>query len=47
VLVEGRADADFNATAAGLGVRPAAIAGFSGFNYSNGRRVELTLYEDR
>jgi hypothetical protein len=47
VLVEGRAEPGFEAASAGLGIRPAAIAAFSGFNYSNGRHVVLTLYERR
>jgi 4-amino-4-deoxy-L-arabinose transferase-like glycosyltransferase len=47
VLVEARDQAAFLAQAAADKVTPQAFAEVAGFNYSNGRRVALTLYGAR
>ncbi|MCW5774353.1 MAG: glycosyltransferase family 39 protein [Rhodospirillaceae bacterium] len=43
-LVEGRERAAFESAAAARNLRPRAVETWRGFNYSQGRRVELTLY---
>jgi hypothetical protein len=45
VLVEGRDRAAFLAAAAAAGITPHPFGEVDGFNYSNGRRVALTLYD--
>ncbi len=45
VLVEGRERDRFLAEAGAKGVAPHAFGEVDGFNYSNGRRVALTLYD--
>lgn len=45
VAVEARQSAAFAAQAAALELAPRAFAEVDGFNYSNGRRVRLTLYD--
>jgi len=45
VLVEGRERDRFLAEARAAGIAPRAFGEVDGFNYSNGRRVALTLYD--
>ena len=45
VLVESRNEAQFHAAATTLGLTPHAFATLAGFNYSNGHRLTLTLYD--